>query len=236
MRVLAHCSRDSNLLAIFKDSRGDVYKLVASKLLHKNVDSIGKTERQLAKQVALGIIYGMGNKELAKRFGISDAQAGKFIDCFFRQFPQVKKWSTSVKAKAYLDGFITTIAGRRRQIVLLRKGDWAEKARCDRQIVNSIIQGSASDILKVATIRIHDCIYKSYKERTTAHVPRLLVQVHDELIWESDTAFASTLIECIRDSMENLPVKMFQFQCPLAVTVSWGPKWGAMVPYSDRNN
>ena len=135
MRVLAPFCADTSLSALFQNPAGDVYKLVASKIMRKPVDAISTAERQLAKTVSLGVIYGMGVKELAKRFKISEQRAVQFISDFFGFFPNVKRWTAHVKAKARTDGFVTTIANRRRQVDLLSVDDRAAKSMAERKVV-----------------------------------------------------------------------------------------------------
>lgn len=228
MRVLAHLCEDEHLMNLFRAPQGDVYRLVASRLLQKPVGLVDASERQLSKTVALGVIYGMGCQQLALRFNISEGRARSFIQAFFSAFPAVQRWAARMKSSASQRGFVTTIAGRRRHVAT------SDAKAAHTKVVNSIVQGSAADILKFATCRVHE---RLEEEESTAvggrNLPRLALQVHDENVFEIPNEAIPYFVKIIRSCMENLTVRELKFRVPLTTNVSVGPTWGAMVAFDD---
>jgi len=248
MRVLAHFCQDAKLSALFRDPAGDVYVQVASSLLRKPPVEVTVRERDLAKTCCLGIIYGMGVRELARRYKVSEHVAGRFVGSFHEAFPGVRAWAIAVKRRCHDEGFVTTIANRRRQVPRAAPGDGAGRARAERQAVNSVVQGSASDLLKLAMVRIHQHLETPRGEgggggeggegggggggaanagagEAAWGGARLLLQVHDELIFDvaAQPRAITALVAVLRDCMEREVVEVLGLRVPLAVKVSPKP-------------
>jgi type IV secretory pathway TrbL component len=185
----------------------------------------------------------MGTKELAKRYQVADAVAAKFVATFHGAFPAVKQWTAHVKRQCHVQGFVTTITQRRRLVARAADGDGAAKARQDRQAVNSVVQGSASDIMKLAMIDIHHKLDHDTTEADPATAsssaapaisrpppPRMILQVHDELIFEvaAQPKAIAQLVTTVRHCMEVEVVASLGLKVPLVVTTMVGPSWGNM--------
>jgi DNA polymerase theta len=212
-----------------------VYVLVAAALLRKPPLEVGKKERDLAKTCCLGIIYGMGIKELAKRYKVAEHVASRFMGQFHEAFPLVRQWASAVKRRCHDDGFVTTLSNRRRQVPRAAPGDSAGRARAERQAVNSVVQGSASDLLKLAMVRIHRHLEAltagddggTFTAGAAAGAAagragaRLLLQVHDELIFDvaAQPEAIAALVGVLRDCMEREVVATLSLRAPLAVKV-----------------
>jgi len=183
----------------------------------------------------------MGTVELAKRYKVAEAIAAKFVATFHRAFPAVKQWTAHVKRQCHDQGFVTTITQRRRLVVRTDDRDSAAKARLERQAVNSVVQGSASDIMKLAMIAIHKTL--DTNQETTPVLPpsnqprppppRMILQVHDELIFEvaAQARVIAQLVADMRQCMEVHVVASLRLKVPLAVTTMVGPSWGNMRPF-----
>ena len=247
MRVLAHFCMDTRLLALFQDPHGDVYIQVAAALLKRPTSAVTPKDRSLAKTCCLGIIYGMGVKELAKRYRLRETDASSFMRAFHEAFPAVRVWASSVKREVHDKGYVTTIANRKRLVPRVEPGDGAGRARAERQAVNSVVQGSASDIMKLSMIAIHRDLEKEWDSSAVTNraldstsragfgpspPPRLLLQVHDELIFNvtAQPVAIAKLVETLRRCMEREVVESLGLRVPLAVTVVVGPSWGKMHP------
>lgn len=177
--------------------------------------------------------------ELAKRYKVAEAVAAKFVSTFHRAFPAVKQWTAHVKRQCHEQGFVTTITQRRRLVVRTDDRDSAARARLDRQAVNSVVQGSASDIMKLAMIAIHKTLATNRNlplpssNQPPPPPPRMILQVHDELIFEvaAQARVIAQLVADMRQCMEVHVVESLGLKVPLAVTTMVGPSWGKMRPF-----
>jgi len=177
LRVLAHCCGDPNLISLFQKN-GDIYVDIASTVLCKNPSLVTSNERTQFKTVVLGIIYGIGPKALSTKLSLSVIECQQLINKFLTKFPQIQEFMSKSISNAQHRGFVQTIHGRRRLMEDLKSSDPAKRSYAERQSVNTIIQGSAADIVKATTIRSHEFLreQKQFPERA-----RLILQLHDEL-------------------------------------------------------
>ena len=215
--VLAHLSGDKNMSQSFIDGT-DVHKATAALIYGVAPDEVTPEMRRTAKTINFGVIYGMSAFRLARDLGISRTQASQFIENYFAQYSSVDSFIKDTIKKAEETGWVETLFGRRRPIMNINSRNKLEKAAAERIAVNTPVQGSAADIVKTAMLAVSDAL------KTSASPARLLLQVHDELIFEcpDDKATIDTTIALIKDKMENA-VKL---NVPLRVSIEYGKNWG----------
>ena len=215
--VLAHLSGDKNMSQSFIDGT-DVHKATAALIYGVVPDEVTPEMRRTAKTINFGVIYGMSAFRLARDLGISRTQASQFIENYFAQYSSVDSFIKETIKKAEENGWVETLFGRRRPIMNINSRNKLEKAAAERIAVNTPVQGSAADIVKTAMLAVSDAL------KTSASPARLLLQVHDELIFEcpDDKATIDATIALIKDKMENA-VKL---NVPLRVSIEYGKNWG----------
>ena len=215
--VLAHLSGDKNMSQSFIDGT-DVHKATAALIYGVAPDAVTPEMRRTAKTINFGVIYGMSAFRLARDLEISRTQASQFIENYFAQYSSVDSFIKDTIKKAEETGWVETLFGRRRPIMNINSRNKLEKAAAERIAVNTPVQGSAADIVKTAMLAVSDAL------KTSASPARLLLQVHDELIFEcpDDKATIDTTIALIKDKME-IAVKL---NVPLRVSIEYGKNWG----------
>ncbi len=215
--VLAHLSADKNMCKSFIEGT-DVHKATAALIYGVTPEEVTPEMRRTAKTINFGVIYGMSSFRLANDLGISRTQAAQFIDNYFNMYADVDKFIKNTVAGAEETGKVTTIFGRSRPIIGINSRNKVEKAAAERIAVNSPVQGSAADIVKKAMINVTTAL-----EETNSPA-RLLLQVHDELIFEcpDDKATIESTIALIKDKMEGA----VELSVPLRVSIEYGKNWG----------
>ena len=215
--VLAHLSGDQNMSRSFIEGT-DVHKATAALIYGVTPDAVTPEMRRTAKTINFGVIYGMSAFRLANDLGISRTQASMFIDNYFRMYSSVDTFIKETIKKAEETGYVETILGRRRPILAINSRNKIEKSAAERIAVNTPVQGSAADIVKKAMLAVSAALEKS------ASPAKLLLQVHDELIFEcpDDQKTIEATIALIKDKMENA-VKL---TVPLRVSIEYGKNWG----------
>ncbi len=214
LRVLAAFSGDETLGRAFQDDM-DIHRVVAAEVNRISPDEVTKEQRSAAKAVNFGIIYGQSAHGLAATTGMSRAQAQRFIDDYYGRFPRVRDWMGEVLAEAEKNGFVQTILGFRREIPDIKATNRMRRARAEREAVNTIIQGSAADLIKTAMVRLA----RELAERKMSG--RMLLQIHDELLLEAPPEEIEPLRDVVRDAMENaIPLAV-----PLRVDIGVGVNW-----------
>ena len=215
--VLAHLSADENMSRAFIEGT-DVHRATAALIYGVEPEAVTPDMRRTAKTINFGVIYGMSSFRLARDLGISRTQAAQFIQNYFAQYSSVDSFIKETIQKAEQNGYVETIFGRRRPILAINSRNKVEKAAAERIAVNTPVQGSAADIVKTAMLNVTAALKKSNSPA------RLLLQVHDELIFEcpDDQATIDATIALIKDKMENA-VKL---NVPLRVSIEHGKNWG----------
>ncbi len=215
--VLAHLSADPNMCRSFIEGT-DVHKATAALIYGVSPDAVTPEMRRTAKTINFGVIYGMSAFRLARDLGISRTQAASFIDNYFAMYANVNSFIQTTIHKAEENGFVETIFGRKRPILAINSRNKIEKSAAERIAVNTPVQGSAADIVKKAMINVSDAL------ATSSSPARLILQVHDELIFEcpDDQKTIDATIALIKDKMENA-VKL---NVPLRVSIEYGKNWG----------
>src|ERR1019366_3739129 len=155
LRVLAHITEDPNLIATFKKDE-DVHARTASLIFGVPMEEISKTQRSQAKTINFGVIYGMGPQRLARENGVTIAEAKKFIEDYFAKYPGIQKFTTEMVELARKQGYVSTILGRKRLIPEIHSTNIGLKINGEHMAVNTPIQGSAADLIKVAMVRLHE--------------------------------------------------------------------------------
>jgi DNA polymerase I len=219
LRILAHVSGEPKLREAFARNE-DIHAATAAEVLGQDQATLTKDERNIAKMVNFGIIYGISAFGLSENLEIPRDEAQAYIDRYLARFPRVQDLIASTVAQAAADGFVTTLLGRRRPIPELRASNRQTRALGERLAVNTLMQGTAADVIKVAMLRID--------KRLTAEgrATRLVLQVHDELLLEAPTAETSAVRDLVRAEM----VGAYALDPPLAVDVGAGSDWASAKP------
>ena len=212
LRVLAHLSQDKNLLESFWEG-SDIHSLTASRLFGKPVSEISAKERDIAKRVNFGIVYGITPRGLADDLGIDFDLAAGFIRQYFEIYPGVREFIDATISKARIDGYVRTLFGHIRYIPEINSRVRHIREFGLRAAVNTVIQGTAADIIKLAMIRI-DRFMAGLKAR-------MVLQIHDELLFDCPEEELETLKVMVRREMGSVG----DFSVPLVVDVSWGRNW-----------
>jgi len=212
LRILAHLSGDQALQAAFFQNE-DVHRDTAARVFGVSAKEVTPEMRRQAKAVNFGVVYGISAFGLARNLGISNAEAGRFVDEYFAQYPKVRAWIDQTLEAARADGFVTTLLNRRRYVPELNSPDIAVRKAAERAAINTPVQGSAADLIKLAMVRLDAALLDT--------PARLLLQVHDELLVESEAATADTIAGRMREIMESA----FALDVPLRVDVGIGRNW-----------
>jgi DNA polymerase-1 len=214
LRILAHLSQDENLLAAFRSGR-DIHRETSALVFGLDPADVDADLRNRAKEVNFGVVYGMGAFGLARRLGIPRSEAKAFIDGYFARFPGVKRFQEETIARAREQGFVTTLFGRRRYLPEIGSKNFNIRSFAERVAINSPIQGTAADVLKVAMIRIHE---RLNSEPLRA---RMLLTVHDELVFEVERDASDALESLVREEMEGA----IDLDVPVVVETGTGSTW-----------
>ncbi|MBO5756615.1 MAG: DNA polymerase I [Clostridia bacterium] len=214
LRLLAIISDDEAMKQAFIDGE-DIHTATACRVFGVEPDQVTVELRKRAKAVNFGIVYGMGEFSLAEDLHISRAAAKEYIDGYMASYPGVSAYLSGVIKQAYEDGYVTTEFGRRRAIPELSAQNKNLKHFGERVAMNSPIQGTAADIIKIAMIRVDDAL------RASGHDARLILQVHDELIVECHKDCRDEVLAILKHEMENAAA----FSVPMLVDAKWGKDW-----------
>jgi DNA polymerase-1 len=209
LRVLAEITQDPGLIAAFQKNI-DVHAATAAEVFDIPQSEVTTEQRRMAKAVNFGIAYGQGVFGLAETLEISRDEAKTIIENYFRKFPKVKDYMFQTVEKAKEDGYVTSLFGRRRYLDEFKSSNQAVRKFGERAAVNAPMQGTASDIVKLAMIKIHESLNA-----------QMILQVHDELLFEVPVDDIEDVSQDIKKIMENA-VKM---SVPLTVNMAWGPNW-----------
>lgn len=215
LRILAHLSEDPTLIRAFKENL-DIHTDTAAKIFGVFPEMVTKEMRNQAKAVNFGIIYGQGSFGLSQSLGITAKEASRFIEEYFRLYPNVKNFIEKCQNRAMEEGFSTTIMNRQRLLPEIHSTNHMLKQAALRVSVNAPIQGSQSDLMKLAMIRIED---RLTKEKLSSY---MILQIHDEVILESPDEEIDSCKKILIESMENV----IKLRVPLQVDISVGINWG----------
>ena len=216
LRIMAHLSGDDTLVAAFHDGK-DVHRSTASLIFGVPEEDVSSSQREWAKTVNFGIMYGMGKYGLARRLGIANDEAEEFIDRYFETYPGVRGYTDRVTAEAESRGYASTMLGRKRPITGLSSENARVRGMAERVAVNTPIQGSAADMIKVAMLGVDARI------RSDGLPCRMVLQVHDELVFELDEGALDDVSAAVCEEMER--PRGFELDVPVVTNVASGPDW-----------
>ncbi len=214
LRILAHISEDEKMIKAFKENI-DIHRNTASEVLNIPLEQVTDAERSSAKAVNFGIVYGISDFALSENLGISKKQAKEYIDSYFSKYPNVKKYLDGCIHEAIKSGFVKTIFNRIRYIPEIKNTNKVIKALGERLAMNSPIQGSAADIIKIAMVKVYDKLIENKMKSF------LVLQVHDELILNVFKDEFEMVCKIVKDEMENAA----SLRVPLDVNISSGENW-----------
>ena len=214
LRIMAHLAQEPALLDSFRRGE-DIHTRTAAEVFGLAEDTVDTVHRRYAKAVNFGILYGISAFGLAQQLGIEREEAAQYIERYFERLPRVRSFIEGTVAAARAQGFVATMLGRRRPIPELRDGNFQTRSLGERLAVNSVIQGSAADIIKVAMIRCHRRLAREFPSA------RLVLQIHDELLFEAPADEA----EAIRDLVSAEMTGAYALDPALAVDAGIGENW-----------
>jgi DNA polymerase-1 len=214
LRILAHLSEDKMLLNAFQKGE-DMHAQTAEKIFNVSPDKVDSEMRRMAKAVNFGIIYGISPFGLSKNIGVSQKEAREFIDHYFNLYKGVKPYLEQTISDAQKNGYVTTLFNRRRYLPELASKNKQVKGFAERIAVNTPIQGSAADLIKIAMINI------SRKLKTKTLKSKIIMQVHDELVFEIPEEEKEIMVEMVKKEMEGV----MELKAPLRVVISTGKNW-----------
>jgi DNA polymerase I len=214
LRVLAHFSKDPALAKAFADDQ-DIHAAVAARIFNVPEADVDSNQRRVAKTVNFGVIYGISPYGLAARLGITQIEAGAFIDAYFREYAGVADFMSRTLESAKQSGRVETILGRRRAVTGIKNTGFRNLGQTERIAVNAVIQGSAADLIKKAMLLVDQRI------REAGFQARMLLQIHDELVFEAPDGEIAPLAALVRHAMTTA----LDLDVPIKVDVASGPNW-----------
>ncbi|RMG31277.1 MAG: DNA polymerase I [Gammaproteobacteria bacterium] len=214
LRIMAHLSGDAGLLQAFAEGR-DIHRATAAEVFGVPEDQVTPEQRRTAKVINFGLIYGMSPFGLAKQLGIDRGAAQDYVELYFARYPGVKRYMEKTREQARERGYVETLFGRRLYVPEIRARNQQRRAAAERTAINAPMQGTAADIIKRAMIRLHRWIEAEAPE------VRMILQVHDELVFEVPGERVDAVISRIRERMESAA----ELEVPLEVDIGVGDNW-----------
>ncbi|PIY95898.1 MAG: DNA polymerase I [Candidatus Kerfeldbacteria bacterium CG_4_10_14_0_8_um_filter_42_10] len=224
LRIVASLANDQKMISIFKAGE-DIHKSTAAEINEVSLDKVTKEMRYAAKEVNFGVLYGMGVYGLAWRTQIDRGKAKEFIDKYFSAFKGVKEYVDQTKALAQSMGYVETLFGRRRYLPEINSGVVQIRNAAERMAVNMPIQGTAADLMKLAMISVQKELAQ-LKGNETGKIAKMILQVHDELVFEVQSDQVKLLARKIKEIMETV----YQLKVPIEAEAKAGKNWGELTP------
>ena len=214
LRIMAHLSQDPGLVRAF-ESGADVHRATAAEVFGRKLEDVTGNERRAAKAINFGLMYGMSAFGLARQLGIGRGEAQDYIALYFSRYPGVRDYMERTREQARERGYVETVFGRRLYLEYIRAGNQAQRSGAERAAINAPMQGTAADIIKRAMISV-DGWLAAHRDRAL-----MILQVHDELVFEADESFVPTLVE----EAGRLMASAAQLSVPLVVDSGTGNNW-----------
>jgi DNA polymerase-1 len=214
LRIMAHLSADKGLRHAFEHGH-DVHQATAAEVFGVPLDKVSKDERRTAKVINFGLIYGMSAFGLAQNLGLERATAQAYIESYFTRYPGVKKFMDGTREKARADGYVETVFGRRLRLPEIQSGSPARRQAAERAAINAPMQGTAADLIKLAMIAVQEALDRE------GRATRMIMQVHDELVFEVPQAE----IEWAKEAVPRIMAGVATLAVPLVADVGTGPNW-----------
>ncbi len=234
LRIMAHLADDPGLKKAFKES-WDIHALTASKIFDVPFQKVTKDQRMVGKTMNFATLYGQGPHALSRQLEIPYELARQYIDEYFTEFPKVRKWMEDTLAFGYENGYVETIWGRRRYIPELKVGNRMIRAAGERAAVNHPVQGTAADMIKKAMVEIDKELLAvsssplaANSQKPIAKSCQMILQVHDELLFECDPKSVKETAKMVKEKMENA----LKLSVPVIVDLKVGSNWGEMEKFS----
>ena len=243
LRIITHLSRDKRLISILNND-GDVFRMIAAETNQCPIACVTDLQRQTAKHICYGIIYGIGRIALAEKLNVTEEEAGHFMEKFKNRFIGIKEFTRRTIDSAKSKGYVVTMGGRKRYFSTINSTTAQARSRAERQAVNTTVQGSAADLVKSAMINVENSIArefrfrdecsfgekkreKSFKRDQRQYTPKLVLQLHDELIYECYARDCKKFIAMLQKEMEQV----LKLEVPLPVKIRTGTSWGDMTQW-----
>ena len=214
LRIMAHLSQDAGLVSAF-EAGADIHRATAAEVFGRTLDEVSGDERRAAKAINFGLMYGMGAFGLARNLGISRAEAQDYIALYFSRYPGVRDFMERTRTQAREQGYVETVSGRRLWLEYISRGTQPQRAGAERAAINAPMQGTAADIIKRAMVSVDEWL------RPHADRALMILQVHDELVFECDGDFVDTLLAEVTSRMTAAAT----LKVPLVVDSGIGDNW-----------
>ena len=218
LRLMAHAANETEMIKAFNENV-DIHSQTASKVFGIPIEDLDSETRRSAKAINFGIIYGISAFGLSKQLSCSQSEAKNFIESYFDQFPKIKSYMDAMIENAKMKGYVETFFGRRIPIKGINSKNFQERSFAERQSINAPIQGSAADIIKRAMIKIHNVFQEKNIES------KMLLQVHDELVFECPKDEINTVSNLIKKEMEQANLPLFPLNIPIVVDFGEADNW-----------
>jgi DNA polymerase-1 len=215
LRIMAHLSDDEGLLRAFAEGR-DVHQATAAEVFGTPLEQVTGDQRRSAKAINFGLIYGMSAFGLARQLGIERGAAGKYVELYFARYPGVKRYMDETRERAREAGYVETVFGRRLYLPEIRSRNRAMQQYAERSAINAPMQGTAADIIKLAMIAVHEWCERDGRAR-------LIMQVHDELVFEVDADAIEPVSAAVREHMATAGADALKV--PLGIEIGTGANW-----------
>ena len=223
MRILADLADVKGLKKAFKNNE-DIHSLTASQIFNVDISKVTLDQRRKAKAINFGIIYGISQYGLAKQINVSNFEAEEFLNSYFLKFPEIKTYMNNTIKFCRKSGYVNNIFGRRSHFININDKNYNVRNFQERAAINAPIQGSAAEIMRLAMIRL-DKSLKSYSKNKT----KMLLQIHDELIFETPKEEAKRISKIIIEEMSSVAKSdQHSFSLPLTVDLNSGENWGVL--------
>jgi DNA polymerase-1 len=219
LRLAAEISGDTNFIKAFKNNE-DIHSSTASQIFNVKTEKLDTEMRRKAKAINFGILYGISPYGLAKQLSVTNSEAKNYIEDYFNKYPKIKKYMDDQIQFAKTNLYVETIFGRRCNINSINDKNFSIRGFAERQAINAPIQGTAADIIKLAMIELNKLISADDLDA------KILLQVHDELIFEIDEVNKEISIDKIKNVMQNVHLNFKNFEVPLLVDYGFGKNWG----------
>ncbi len=214
LRIMAHLSEDATLIDAF-DNNVDIHRLTAAEVFGEKPESVTDDQRRAAKAINFGLIYGMSPFGLSKQLGIDFGEAKQYVERYFEKYPSVKQYMDTIRLTARENGYVETVFKRRLYLPEINSRNATRRQYAERTAINAPMQGTAADIIKRAMIEIERKILQQSESI------KMIMQVHDELVFEVEQGTTEEAISQIREIMVNVP----ELSVPLLVDIGTGPNW-----------
>lgn len=220
LRILASLTRDDKMIKAFREGK-DIHAATASYVFNVPFEEVDREKRRVAKVLNFGIVYGMGVNAFSESSGLKKEEAKKFIEEYFKEFSEIKRWQENIKREAKTLGYVVTLNGRRRLIPEITSSSPRFAAQAERIAINMPTQGLAADVMKIAMIKTKEALMK---KGWWGKKVKMLLTIHDELLFEIDKDIKKEATKEIKREMEE----GFRLSVPLIVEIKEGKNWGSM--------